>query len=93
MDIDPRDMPSLEATENLTKDINVSNGYLKYFSLDRSNILPILLTLVLFTILSLLKGIFGYVILIASWILWQILKLFKFVKIEVETVEAEVVSI
>lgn len=80
-------------SDALTKDINVSNGYLKYFSLDRSNILPILLTLVLFTILSLLKGVFGYVILIVLWVLWQILKFFKFVKIEVETVEAEVVSI
>jgi hypothetical protein len=76
-----------------TKDINISNSYLKYFSLDRSNIIPILLTLIVFIILTLIKGLFGYIVLTISWIFWQILKLFKFVKIEIETVEAEVVSI
>jgi hypothetical protein len=80
-------------SDALTKDINISSGPLKYFSLDRSNILPILLTLIVFGLLTIIKGLFGYLVLTVLWIFWQILKLFKFVKIEVETVEAEVVSI
>jgi hypothetical protein len=52
-----------------------------------------LITLGLFALLTIFKGIFGYFIIFVSWVFWQFLKLFRFVKIEVETVEAEVVSI
>jgi hypothetical protein len=92
-DIEVATSTKAKISDALTKDINISSGPLKYFSLDRSNILPILLTLIVFGFLTLIKSIFGYFTLVFSWIFWQLLKLFKFVKIEVETVEAEVVSI
>jgi hypothetical protein len=80
-------------SDALTKDINVSNGYFKYFMVDRSNIIPVILTFVLFLFLTIIKGIVGYAIFLVVWLFWQILRIAGFVKIEVETVEAEVVSI
>ena len=80
-------------SDALTKDINVSNGLLKYVSIERINLIPLIITLFFFIILNIIKPIFVYLSISIVWIVWQILRLFGFVKIEIETVEAEVVSI
>jgi hypothetical protein len=65
----------------------------KYLFLPRNQILPTLLVVTVFILLTLLRPIYNFIVFMCTLILWQILKITKFVRIEVETVEAEVVGI
>lgn len=56
-------------------------------------IVPMLLVFVVFVILMILRPILNAVVIFLSWVIWNILKLSGYAKIEVETVESEVVSI
>jgi signal transduction histidine kinase len=82
-----------KVADALTKDIPFASKAPSNVGFDRADIIPILLSVLLFILLSVLKPIIKLSVFIVTWIFWQILKLFGFVKIEVETVEAEVVSI
>ncbi len=77
----------------LTKDNTVTRNLPRFIGANRADFVPVLFAVLLFIFISLLKPILGFILFIFTWITWQILKLFGFVKIEVETVEAEVVSI
>ncbi len=61
--------------------------------IDRTLAVPAGLSVVLFVLLMFIKPILLIVSTIFLWFVWKVLSLFKFVRIEVETVEAEVVSI
>jgi len=61
--------------------------------IQRSYILPALIVLMIFLILSLLKPVLNWLVFIATLGAWNLLKLTGFTKIEVENVEAEIVSI
>jgi hypothetical protein len=63
------------------------------FIINKNAILPAVIAVFLFVICSLLRPILTWLSLIVSWIVWQILKIIKFVRIDIETVESEVVSI
>ena len=56
-------------------------------------IVPLIFAIILFLILMLVKPIINSICVMVTWLLWTILKALKFVKIEIETVESEVISI
>lgn len=64
-----------------------------YILVPLDHIIPAILAIGLYVLLLIIKPIFGIFAQIVTWILWTILKYFGFVRIEVENVEAEVVSI
>jgi hypothetical protein len=59
----------------------------------RKTIIPALVSLMLAVILFLTRFIFSWIVFIANWIIWRILLVSGFVQIDVETVEAEIISI
>jgi len=61
--------------------------------IDRTDVLPAGLAVILFVVLMLFRWLFMILSSIALWIFWKLLVITKFARIEVETVEAEVVSI
>lgn len=81
----------LSNSEKLSKTVpeNIGNK----LASSSKYIVPLIFAILLFLILMLLKPIINSVCLTVTWILWSILKAFKFVKIEIETVESEVISI
>ncbi len=74
---------SSEFTQTLTK----------YLFLPRNQILPTFLVVVIFLVLSIIKPLYNFLVFLCTLVIWQILKLTKFIRIDVETVEAEVVGI
>lgn len=56
-------------------------------------LIPAIVAIGLFVTLYLFRFIFAWFILFTTWIIWKILNIFGFVQIDVETVEAEIVSI
>jgi hypothetical protein len=56
-------------------------------------IIPTSFTLILFFSLIILKPLINGASVFFIWVLWSLLKMFKIVKIDIETVESEVVSI
>ena len=74
-----------EGTSRLSVPI-ISNFNSKY-------ILPAIFVFVIFISLMLLKPIYSFLAYLLTWIFWQMLKLMGFARIEIETVESEVVSI
>jgi hypothetical protein len=73
------------------------NGFLRYIPQDllisRVDILPAFFALGIFILLMIFRWVFVFISSIFLWVLWRLLILFKFLKIETEVVEAEVVSI
>jgi hypothetical protein len=82
-----------KVADAIIKDIPISNNITSKAGIDRSDIIPVILSLLLFIILSIIKPLIRIFLFVTTSFFWQLLKLFGFVKIEVETVEAEVVSI
>jgi hypothetical protein len=82
-----------KVADAIIKDIPISSNITSKAGIDRSDIIPVFLSLALFIILSILKPLIRIFLFVTTSFFWQLLKLFGFVKIEVETVEAEVVSI
>jgi hypothetical protein len=78
---------------NMVNDFTGSSGKNNLVIIDRAAILPTIIALILFAILWLLKPLFNFISFIVAGLVWAILKWTGFTKIEVETVEAEVVSI
>ncbi|MEI6729089.1 MAG: hypothetical protein WCK98_05600 [bacterium] len=56
-------------------------------------LIPAMIAIGVFVILYLFRFLFAWFILFTTWIIWKILNIFGFVQIDVETVEAEIVSI
>lgn len=63
------------------------------YLLNKENIIPAIVALVIFVIGSLFRPLLAWLVYTLTEILWGVLKLARFVRIEVETVESEVVSI
>jgi hypothetical protein len=61
--------------------------------IPRESIIPAFIAIVLYLTLSLVKFVFGWLSFILTVIIWNILKWTGFVQIDIETVEAEIVSI
>jgi len=62
-------------------------------SVPSTSIIPFIVSLILFIILSIFKFIlvwFGYIV---TWILWKLLQITGFVRLDIEMVEAEIVGI
>lgn len=62
-------------------------------SVQSTSIIPFIVSLILFIILSIFKFIlvwFGYIV---TWILWKLLQITGFVRLDIEMVEAEIVGI
>jgi hypothetical protein len=58
-----------------------------------TSIIPASFAIGMFLILSLFKFLFGWITTALTWLTWKTLTYIGFVKIDVETVEAEIVSI
>jgi hypothetical protein len=56
-------------------------------------LIPAIIAIGVFVLLYLSRFLFAWFILFGTWIIWKILNIFGFVQIDVETVEAEIVSI
>jgi hypothetical protein len=82
-----------KVADAIIKDIPISSNITSKAGIDRSDIIPVILSLALFIILSILKPLIRMFLFVTTSFFWQLLKVFGFVKIEIETVEAEVVSI
>lgn len=63
------------------------------FLINKDTILPAATALLIFVLGLIFRSILTFISLTTTWILWAILKVIKFVRIDVETVESEVVSI
>jgi hypothetical protein len=70
-----------------------SNKNSNFLLIPPSYVLPALLTLILYLILTIIKPLFNWIVFVLTWLIWQILRVSGFAKIEVEAVEAEIVSI
>jgi len=57
------------------------------------NIIPVLVALTIFVILTAFRFLFSWFIFMLTWVIWKIMALTGFVHIDIETVEAEIVSI
>ncbi len=62
-------------------------------SISPRYILPAIIVFLIYILYSIVRPITSFVSYITGWILWQILKLSGFARIEIETVESEVVNI
>ena len=62
-------------------------------SISPKYILPAIIVFIIYILYSIVRPITSFLAFITGWILWQILKLSGFARIEIETVESEVVSI
>jgi hypothetical protein len=82
-----------KVADAIIKDIPISSNIMSKVGIDRSDIIPVILSLALFILLSIIKPLIRILLFATTSFFWQLLKLFGFVKIEIETVEAEVVSI
>lgn len=58
-----------------------------------TSIIPALFALTVAVLLFLTRFIFSWIVFIINWIIWRILLISGFVQIDVETVEAEIISI
>ena len=56
-------------------------------------ILPSIIVFAIFAVLMILKPLYSFLAYLLTWVFWQALKALGFARIEVETVESEVVSI
>jgi len=56
-------------------------------------VIPAFISVILFAFLLIVKPLVGWISYLVTWIVWRILKWIGFVRIEVEAVEAEIVSI
>ena len=61
--------------------------------IDRTYIIPSIFALVIFLALTLVRFVFNWLIFILTWIFWHIMIWTGFARIEIENVEAEIVSI
>jgi hypothetical protein len=83
-----------QLTNSISKDLNpIATKAVSSFSVPRDKLVPIMAGVVVFTLLYLVRPLIGWVIFALNWVFWAILRIFGYVKIDVETVEAEVVSI
>jgi hypothetical protein len=64
-----------------------------FIIIPRSYIIPGVFAILLYILLTVFKPLYNWFVFILTWIIWSILKALGFVKIEVEAVEAEIVSI
>lgn len=62
-------------------------------SFPASYILPGFFVFILAIMLTLIRFLLHFLVMVVTWIIWSLMKLTGFVRIEVENVEAEVVSI
>lgn len=58
-----------------------------------NQLIPAVVAIAIFIVLFIFKFVLGWFTLMLSWVFWKILVLAGFVHVEVETVEAEIVSI
>jgi hypothetical protein len=65
----------------------------QYLLVDREYIIPAGITLAVYFVLFAARFVLNYIVFIFTWIIWRVLIYFGFAKIDVESVEAEVVSI
>ncbi len=63
------------------------------FLINKDTIFPAVMALIIFVLGLILRSVLSFISLFATWVMWGLLKVIKFVRIDVETVEGEVVSI
>lgn len=80
-------------TEELTKLFGFIPTDFSNYLLNKENIVPAVVALAIFILGSLLRPILAWISYTLTWIIWGCLKLARFVRIDIETVESEVVSI
>lgn len=83
----------LTSQQNSIKDIAFLKGYTSYIEPILPNIIQAIFVLVLFIFLFTIKFLMHILTSIFVWVLWKILLLLGFAKINVELVESEIVSI
>lgn len=80
-----------------SKDSTATNGVAdnlsKFLIVPKSYIIPAVFSLILLLILTITKPIFNWLAFLLTFLVWNILKLTGFVKIDIENVEAEIVGI
>jgi hypothetical protein len=85
-----KDISKDGATESARSNIP---GFVSFLNFPPKYIIPAIFTFIYVIILFILRPIIHWLTGIITWIVWTILKLIGFTKIDIETVEAEVVSI
>ena len=80
-------------TEELTKLFGFIPTDFSNYLLNKENIVPAVVALTIFILGSLLRPILAWISYGVTWVVWGVLKLAKFARIDIETVESEVVSI
>jgi len=78
---------------NMVEDFIKGSGSNDYILIPRTFIIPAGVAAFIYLISILLRPLFGIISFIFTWLLWAFLKVIGFAQIEIETVEAEVVSI
>lgn len=78
---------------NIIRDFSQGDSSNSFVIIPRSQILPALVCILFFIILTFLRPIFAYLTYLFTLLMWQFLKTIGVVRIDVETVEAEIVSI
>ena len=84
---------SSDSSANAADKTDITDTLSKYVLVPRSYIFPAFIALLLFLALTLIKFLLRIFVFWATWISWKILVLTGFAKIEIEKVEAEIVSI
>jgi hypothetical protein len=87
------EVKSLDASNTNSGSSDITDTLSKYLIVPRNYILPAFTALILFLLLTLIKFLLRLVTFWATYISWNILVLTGFAKIEIEKVEAEIVSI
>jgi hypothetical protein len=77
--------------------IYLANDFSQYDSgfaiIPTSYVVPAFFAIVLFALLLIIKPVLGWLAYVTTWLVWKILRWIGFARIEVEAVEAEIVSI
>jgi hypothetical protein len=72
---------------------DISNADESIIPIPNNYIVPGVFALGLFVFLILIKVVINWLVYLSTWILWKVLRWVGFAKIEIEAVEAEIVSI
>lgn len=84
---------ALTSQQNIIKDIAFLKGYTSYIEPILPNVIQSVVVLILFILLFTIKFLVHILTSIFIWLLWKILLMVGFAKIDIELVESEIVSI